>query len=512
VTDEPVIRWRQAEGAPADGQTLSPAPASNVGFREAATYLFEKPGSNWNLRIDDEPLGDGAQPGWWTWSPRFFAGEVTAELVGQDIAVLFLLDVSPDPGKVGRDVFVRMIEELWAADPSLVIGHEPATQRIGDIGLHDDPWLEFSRFRRYVPEFLKAASAVRARPRRSLRVFRTTRAVDQIRRVDRQTAVTLGRSPAASLVLGIAGGADVADVEHRLDVPLVEETLDSAPNRAILALTLALIRRGRGLLSRLEAAVQGEMGSETETPLRSRWPVRRVLLARLTVQLQRLLRHSPFRDVGRPEITAAGLNAIAADPAYSRLWGRGWRALRHGVDAPPTDERLWMSPSWQIYERWCFLRLGRRLADVAPEWGWTLDVKRLRWSGHDGEREAKLMYQPRFPSAAAERPDRWSVSRQREPDLVLFLTDAQETRFVVFDAKYRSSRGNVLDAMGSAHVYQDSLRVGARRPEASFLLVPASGGASWLEQPAFHAKHRVGVVPFGLDQATSLPGILSSML
>ena len=32
------------------------------------------------------------------------------------------------------------------------------------------------------------------------------------------------------------------------------------------------------------------------------------------------------------------------------------------------------------------------------------------------------------------------------------------------DAKYRTSRVAVLDAMASAHIYQDSLRIGACRP------------------------------------------------
>jgi hypothetical protein len=50
-------------------------------------------------------------------------------------------------------------------------------------------------------------------------------------------------------------------------------------------------------------------------------------------------------------LVAAGLNAISADPVYSRAWDRGWRALRSGVGGSPTEERLWTSPTWEIYER-----------------------------------------------------------------------------------------------------------------------------------------------------------------
>jgi hypothetical protein len=91
-------------------------------------------------------------------------------------------------------------------------------------------------------------------------------------------------------------------------------------------------------------------------------------------------------------------------------------------------------------------------------------------------------------------------------------SDGGDPRFVVFDAKYRASRANVLDAMSSAHIYQDSLRIGSRRPEASFLLVPCGGGAPWLEDAAFQAEHRVGVLPFCLDVATALPAVVINQL
>jgi hypothetical protein len=506
------LGWRRANDAPGRWQLLDPAPTPNSGFVEATQYLFEKPGPGWSFRVDDEPIADGPDPKQWLWSPRFFAGEVMGELVGHGTRTLFAIDVSPDPAKVGRDMFGRMVEELWAANPALVIGHEPATRQIGALGRHEDPWLEFSRFRRYVPDFLQAMGMIRARPRRSLRALRTLRPLHQVRRVDRRTAAALSTSPMAAVLTGIAEGSPRA--EGYLDAPLVEETLDSAANRALLALTVALIRRGRALQERLQAAVQRDVGSEAETPLASRWPVRRTLLLELVAGIQGLLRHTPFPEVRRAEITAAGLTAIAADPSYSRAWNRGWRALRHGVDAPPTEERLWMSPSWQIYERWCFLVLGRHFARVAPRWDWKLDVAEFRWTGEHSGSRAVLDYMPTFRSMAPDQAGRWSVSRQREPDLALTVMSADpgSRRFVVFDAKYRASRANVLDAMTSAHVYQDSLRLGDQRPVASFLLVPSGGGAAWLEQEVFHAEHRVGVVAFASDTLPTLPSAVALLL
>ena len=48
--------------------------------------------------------------------------------------------------------------------------------------------------------------------------------------------------------------------------------------------------------------------------------------------------------------------------------------------------------------------------------------------------------------------------------------------------------------MSSAHIYNDSLRWRERRPSASLLMVPAGGGAPWLEEEAFHGREGVGVL------------------
>src|SRR6266404_9498701 len=124
------LRWRDAGEHSEEWHELLEAPAENRGFVEASRYVFEKPHVSWSLHIDDEPLqGEPDNPLRVRWEPLFFAGEVTAELKRSDgsQAALFLLDVAPSPSKIGREIFSRMIAELWHADPALVIGSEPAT-------------------------------------------------------------------------------------------------------------------------------------------------------------------------------------------------------------------------------------------------------------------------------------------------------------------------------------------------------------------------------------------------
>ena len=509
-----VVRWRPEGTSPVDWSDLYPAPGVNPGFSEATSYLFTKPGDDWRLLIDDERLGGSpTDTGCWSWRPGFFAGEVTGELIRPDgrREALFLLDVAPDTKKMGRDTFSQMLSDLWSLAPELVIGSEPATNPIGNTGVIEDPWLAFARLRRYAADFQRALAQVRARPRRTLQVRRESAPLHHVRRVDRQTAAALLRSPALAVILDHDHLTTLAS-DNRLDVPVVEETLDCAANRAMAAIVLSVERRTRMICESLQELVSRENDSETRTSLAVRWPARKHFLDDFALQLRATLRKSPFRDVRRPEVTASGLTAIAADPVYARAWGLGWRALRLGIESPTTTERLWISPSWEIYERWCFMRVGQLLAAIRPAWKWQLHTNPHRWRGALEGAVGELLLQPTFGANRQNKQGMWSVSKQREPDIVLTVTKGQETQFVVLDAKYRATRANVLDAMESAHIYQDSLRIGPRRPESSVLVIPASGGAGWLEDPAFQAEHLVGAWTLAPGANAALPTCVTSLL
>lgn len=505
------VYWR------ADGDSrstvLQPLPQENLGFTEARRFVFEKPGRGFVLRVDDEPLGDDASALAWTWRPGFYAGKVRAELLQDGRRIeSFVLDVSPDPGKVGGQAFQTMVQELWAMDPALVLGQEPATIHSGALGRLEDPLVEFERLRRYAPEFLRALTAIAANPRRALRGIRASVLLNQVRTVDRQTALTASRSGVAVLFASDDSESIAVKSSTRLDVPVVEESLDTAANRAIKALTMSVMQRVRSVSVRLQRRVDNEQASDTRTSLATRWPARRQFLEDVEGRLARALRQSPFPHVRRAEVSAAGLNAVAADPLYARAWGQGWRATRHGVEGEPTDERLWISPSWEIYERWCFMTLARLLEQKRPDWKWRRRDGSRRWVGAGPAGTAELLLQPTFRTSERQVSGRWSVSKQRVPDIVLRLSSGGSERFVVMDAKYRARREHVLDAMQSAHIYQDALRIGGGRPVASLLLVPAGGAAAWLESPDFQKAHRVGVHVLSTGQQCTLPDIVTDLL
>jgi hypothetical protein len=514
MSTELQVRWRDADDPCGLWSALLPLDGENGGFFERGRYLLAKPSAGTAFYIDDERIPDHADNcDCWDWAPGFFAGEVTAELTAPDGATLatYLLDVAPDPSKLGRDVFRMMIHDLWDEDPNLVAGAEPAMTDIGEQGVADDPWLAFTRLRRHGFETLSALRTIRACPRRSLRVRREFTPLPAVRRTDRRTASALLRSPGAiSAVMGIGAG-DLGDRGARLDVPESEETLDSAANRTMLALQLALLRRTYTVTEELIKKVSNEPLADTRTPLRVRWPRRQEFLDDLAMHLKRSIRSLPWRDVTRPEISAAGLTAIAADPAYSRAWSRGWRALRLGMEEGDPSERLWITPSWEIYERWCFVKIGKLLRDALPDWRWCKKSRTL-WTWERGIDRVELELQPTFRAGAAVTNRRWSVSKERIPDLLLMAQRPGCVRFLLLDAKYRSSRESVLDAMTSAHIYHDSLRIGEQRPDSSLLLLPAAHGAEHLQDPAFQRAHRVGAAILRPGATVCLPSLVTDFL
>ena len=213
-------------------------------------------------------------------------------------------------------------------------------------------------------------------------------------------------------------------------------------------------------------------------------------------------------------MTVAGLNAVSADPTYGRAWRLGWCILKRGIEGDLADERLGISPTWEIYERWCFVQVAQWLADTrAVEWSargekTASDSRILKGHDRDGRR-FDLRLQPTF-LAWGDRPgqsSRRSISGQRISDILLRIDNG--SRNVVLDAKYRTTRANVLDAMTSAHIYRDALRIDGKRIDSALLLVPRSEGASWLKDPAFIREHSVGVVE--LSPSAASDGLTSAI-
>lgn len=335
--------------------------------------------------------------------------------------------------------------------------------------------------------------------------------IEQIRRADRRTAMQLIREPL--LAARLTGRELPANTGRplRLDAPVVQPHVDEPANRCIKALVLALIQRVVDCRERLRERVRREQRSDTRTSLSRRWPTREAFLDRLEQDLQRALRGPVLAQVTRAELTAAGLNTISAHPLYARTHRIGWWALGRGLAEGGSEQDLWLPPTFELYERWCFVALRGLLIELGaheiPPPPVTCD---FAWSGEltDGTR-IWLGFQVKCPSGSAKKSNAGfqSITRLRFPDLVLTIERGGERRWLVLDAKYRAGRTGLLEAMESAHIYHDSLRWHERRPDAAVILVPAqSENTAWMFTDEFRREHEVGVLvarPGALDQVAA---------
>ena len=494
---------------------LQPGTVS-AGFRELGVYRFFAPIDGVALYIDEAPVEpvrvDGTQG--WRWQPGFYAGQVLAELVastGQRIAE-YWLDVGPDQSKLGDDVFSQMLDELYAFDPELLLGTEAAQASIGVSGEVASPLLAYARLRRYGDALVAGLKAVAKQPLTRLRRERALVPYHRVRRLDAASARNLLRRPdTAALLHGegalSAGAVPLFDVVHSID------DLDNPANRALAAVLLAVRRRCVQVADSLEDMAAREEEAGTRTPLKPRLARKLEFLSGLAEKLAKLSRLDPFASVSRAEVTAAGLNAISAHPGYARAYRFAWSVLRPGVAGDARNESLWLSPTWEIYERWCFTRIAACLQERYSDLTWEVqhpgarsDCIRLVGKGPGTRIEASL--QRCFPSAGAAKGGLQSVSLQLQPDLLITVESGNDRRMLILDAKYRTSRQNVLDAMRSAHLYQDALRWDGERAVCSLLLVPKGGGAPWLEEPDFHVAHRVGVHVLAPDSTLTALNLL----
>ena len=504
----------EGQDSPLDPQRTNP------GFSEhrPAVFVVRAPKeAGLRLLIDDAPLDPVEDPDEtrWEWTPGYFAGEVCARLVeaSGETATTYRLEVSPDRTKVGSDTFKKMVKAIRKFDAALLLGDAPAGMQMGAVGPTDDPLVLFQRLRNRTDAIESALASIRREPATILRPRRRFTPLREVRRADLRTLRAALHSPQALACLPVArahGAAlpndDTGGPEPIFDTPDVERTRDSPANRAALVMLRALVRRSASLPARLRNLAEQHHGIDLGIDLAGQVLERTKILRDLERRFRQVERRPPFSEVTRAEITAAGLNAVAAHPLYSRFWQVAWAALRPGVYGLKRDDLLPLAPTWEIYERWCFVALVKKLRKWMPGFSWGIDgasgTDRRRAVGRNGNRSVTLRLQSTFPSTRGDRGENgWAVTRERRPDLLLTIErDGRITRFVLLDSKYtaKSLRNHVGE---TAHAYQDGLRWGpdALRPSATLILTPTDHGAPWLAKEAFIREHRVGAVELRPD-------------
>lgn len=482
------------------------------GLREDISYriAIEGPGPC-RLFIDDVELQQTSD-GSFAWSCGFFAGRVAAIVVepaGRQH--IFYLDVSPVTDKLGVDQFDAMVSEVREFDARSLLGDSPAAIGFGRQGHcgRFDMQVRWARLVQYGPAFLSVLHEIARRPHRSLQSVEQTLTLNRLRRLPPSS---LRDRRIASLATGVPIDDDSLD-SLRLEVHAPAYSTDTPANRALAAL-LSRFRQTIHALTAWAQSSDGEHGSDGA----ARCTRRLAILGEMRDAVERLLRGLPFNEVSRADTTAAGLMQVAAHPLYGRAYRKGVEALRGGISGEISKDLVHVSPSWGVYETWCFVRLHALVQQVLDT---PLEPCRASAASSDlamegtlpDGRRLELLFQAVFPS---ERPFQnrraWSVSAERRPDIVLMLTEGPTRRFIVFDAKYRSGRTNTLDAMSSAHIYHDALRLDGQRPDLCLLLLPGDAAVNAMEAPSFWNEHGVGtlsefaITRAGVDRCAELLG------
>ena len=457
--------------------------------------------------VDDVPLRRESTTAF-CWRPRFYAGRVVVEVVrGDNSSQRYLLDVSPSLSKSGQDEFDEMVAEIRAFDQSLLSGWSSATMAFGREGRSGRYELDvlLSRIREHGPSFLDAVELIVRSPHRFLAADRQVLPLSRVRRLHhtafqdrRLAAIATGHAlPSESL--------DSFQVSGLTSAP----TFDTPANRTLMA----LLRRFRAAVVSLEGAIQrfGLGSPQEEQLLRSK---RRLhALGALSKRTRKLLFGTLFREVSTAETSAAGLTQIATQPNYSRAYRLGCRTLATQLEGEDFSDQLHVPPSWGIYETWCFLGIVTSTAQVTgctpidgPSKAVTAE-RAVHFELHDGQR-LEVLFQATFPSLRATTNRLgWSLSSERRPDIVLVHHRSSGARSMVLDAKWRSGSGNVLQAMESAHIYHDALRIGGSRPSPCVLLLPGLPSVPELEEDEFIQAHGVGAVTSVRIAAAGMPRV-----
>ncbi|MFV8755580.1 DUF2357 domain-containing protein [Nannocystaceae bacterium ST9] len=485
-----------------EAESLGPGEVAS-GLSELMPATLAISGHHWRLEIDDEPIESTYDRDelCWSWKPGFFAGEVRVRLLDtrSERAHVFRLDVSPSSEKLGREIFAELLTELRREQPEFVLGAEPALAPMGRLGRHDDPLLAYAKLRAHAEPLLDALARLLAAPMRRLRRERCMLPLEKIRRADRRTVMQFVREPTLAARLLGTEMATPPGRGPRLDAPIVEPHVDEPANRCVKALVVALIRRVIDCREQLTDRVRKEKQSDTRTGLEQRWPARKAFLDRLEHALRLALRGPVLTQVSRAELSAAGLTAIAAHPLYARAHRLGWWALGRGFEDGDQAQDLWLPPTFDLYERWCFVASRKLLREIGARETPNPSIKcELAWSGELADKtQIWLGFQVCCPSGSAKQGNAGfrSITRKRFPDFVLTITRGTERRWFVLDAKYRAGRSGVLDGMESAHVYHDSLRWHGRRADAAVIIIPAHCDAiAWMTAEGFRAEHGVGPI------------------
>lgn len=443
------------------------------------------------LIIDDlELLSKG---GIFEWQPGFYAGHVTVEVIAVCGTVKTCrLQVDAKAQKSTVEVFNEMIGALRTFDPALLLGECASTLGFGNGAqktLLADTIL-LARLRQYAKAFLTAAERALYEPHQRLSASRQPVPLAQIRRLP--TDALRDRR----LVSLLNGSGPTHDTDLLIHGISSRHTCDTPANRTLRA----LLKRFSVTCANLAIKVRSHSLAGSKEDQAARSERRLELLDGFFSLSQSLLQGPTLSQVSDSGASASGLTQIAAHPRYQKAYRLGCAALMTGVAGDNPADRLHSQPTWGIFETWCYievLAIIARLTGAEPTpISKPVPHAQLAYLFLLPDASTlEVLFQARFRSIAKlNKPFARSLSRERYPDILLVQKHSLKTRSMILDAKWRSGRSNVLEAMESAHIYHDSLRVDGNIPNPCLLLLPGRACITALETEEYLRENAVGAI------------------
>jgi hypothetical protein len=410
------------------------------------------------------------------------------------------LDVAPHPGKLGREAFRELLEELSSGMRQLPWGLAPgevaASRATGGPAITHPAVLEVE-----LPILLDGLKRLAAEPLRWTERYREQRPLRQVRRLDTRSFTWLTRHPQSlAAVRGVHANPRAA-----VDISLVRTTLNHPATRYLLGRLRQLLqhlRRVQGCFAR----VAGGAGEGYRDPIaQARAKQLGSVVEDASQHLQAVLRRAPFRGL-TPSLEVNTCAQILCDhPLYARVHRSICALLDPGLMLDIEGAvRAGLRPTWALYELAILRRLGLWLVGRTSESGWQPLQQGvllagvytgLAWQGTRDGLRVELRYQQTFRSYGNGRTFT-SLSSERCPDYVLGVFRGDRLLdWVILDAKYRSSRPAIHDGLAAIHVYRDALRWEGLPASAAWILVPRlRADTAVYGERSYHHTHHFGAI------------------
>lgn len=424
----------------------------------------------------------------------------------------FPVQVIPRREKFSESTWRELLEDLERWMPGITTGLEGG---MAHTVTHDGgraPLLALSLLP-LIPALVSAIRRVIRAPRQHVESYSDDVPMHMVRRSDRETLSWLTRHPVTARAVNRWYMPTQSGRELTFPQRLSRDTHDHPANRYIAWLVQRVSRLLNSLAETLARVADHRDGlQDTAQWCRARADEARKGAALLELLLQRRF----FRDLDPQPASEAALVTVRNDPTYACVHRLARRFLAASLSLETVAERLPapVRPSFDLYELWTFLALKQQLEAAYPsaEWRWKPSPAPELYGGFGaksrftgvipGRGTLELTFNLTFSGwlATQHRPSasRWSISRERRPDLVLtWKGEDSTTGWVCFDAKYRVCSQALADAFSSLHLYRDSLHwpTFGGLCRGGLLLVPAQDEACtpWFEQ-RFLDQFGVGIV------------------